>query len=80
MAPKTSSFDNIRTRHIRISCLTDPDRRNALSEEMLAVLADAFDQASDNPDSAGNHSGCRWSCFLLEAADLKQMSAARQRC
>ena len=30
--------------------LNDPDRRNALSEEMLAALGDAFDQVGDNPD------------------------------
>ena len=57
--------------------LNDSDRRNALSEEMLAALADAFDQASDNPDVR---------VIILAAAgpvfcsghDLKQMSAARQ--
>ena len=57
--------------------LNDPDRRNALSEEMLAALADAFDQAGDNPDVR---------VIILAAAgpvfcaghDLKQMTAARQ--
>ena len=57
--------------------LNDPDRRNALSEEMLAALADAFDQVRDNPDVR---------VIILAAAgpvfcaghDLKQMTAARQ--
>ena len=57
--------------------LNDPDRRNALSEEMLAALADSLDQAGDNPDVR---------VIILAAAgpvfcaghDLKQMTAARQ--
>ena len=57
--------------------LNDPDRRNALSEDMLAALADAFDQGGDNPDVR---------VIILAAAgpvfcaghDLKQMTAARQ--
>ena len=57
--------------------LNDPDRRNALSEEMLTALADAFDQAGDNPHVR---------VIILAAAgpvfcaghDLKQMTAARQ--
>ena len=57
--------------------LNDPDCRNALSEEMLAVLADAFDEAGDNPHVR---------VIILAAAgpvfcaghDLKQMTAARQ--
>ena len=57
--------------------LSDPDRRNALSEEMLTALADAFDQAGDNPHVR---------VIILAAAgpvfcaghDLKQMTAARQ--
>ena len=57
--------------------LNDPDRRNALSEEMLAALSDAFDRAGNNPDVR---------VIILAAAgpvfcaghDLKQMTAARQ--
>ena len=57
--------------------LNDPDRRNALSEEMLAAFADALDQATDNPDVR---------VLILAAAgpvfcaghDLKQMTLARK--
>ena len=57
--------------------LNDQDRRNALSEEMLAALADAFEWAGDNPDVR---------VIILAAAgpvfcaghDLKEMTAGRQ--
>ena len=62
---------------ILLLTLNDPERRNALSEEMLAAVADAFDRADANP-------GVR--VIILAAAgpvfcaghDLKQMTAARQ--
>jgi len=57
--------------------LNDPNRRNALSEEMLAALDVAFDAASANPDVR---------VVILAAAgpvfcaghDLKEMTANRQ--
>ena len=62
-----------------ILCLTlnDPNRRNALSEAMLAALGSAFDAASTNPDVR---------VIILAAAgpvfcaghDLKEMTAGRQ--
>ena len=62
-----------------ILCLTlnDPNRRNALSEAMLAALGAAFDAASTNPDVR---------VIILAAAgpvfcaghDLKEMTAGRQ--
>ena len=62
-----------------ILCLTlnDPNRRNALSEEMLVALSEAFDSVSDNPDIR---------VIILAAAgpvfcaghDLKEMTAGRQ--
>ena len=62
-----------------IWCITlnDPNRRNALSEAMLAALGEAFDAASTNPDVR---------VIILAAAgpvfcaghDLKEMTAGRQ--
>jgi enoyl-CoA hydratase/carnithine racemase len=57
--------------------LNDPDRRNALSEEILAALADAFDQAGDNPDVRVIILGAAGPVFCA-GHDLKQMTAARQ--
>ena len=57
--------------------LNDPDRRNALSEEMLAALADAFYQAGDNPHVRVIILGAAGPVFCA-GHDLKQMTAARQ--
>ena len=57
--------------------LNDPDRRNALSEEMLAVLADTFDRASDNPHVRVIIL-CSVGPVFCAGHDLKQMTAARQ--
>ena len=57
--------------------LSDPDRRNALSEEMLAAFAVAFDRAGDNPDVRVIILGAAGPVFCA-GHDLKQMTAARQ--
>ena len=57
--------------------LNDPDRRNALSEEMLAELADAFDQAGDNPDVRVIILAATGPVFCA-GHDLKEMMAGRQ--
>ena len=57
--------------------LNDPDRRNALSEEMLAALADTFDWAGDNPHVRVVIL-CGTGSVFCAGHDLKQMTAARQ--
>lgn len=57
--------------------LNDPNRRNALSEEMLAELGDAFDRAGDNPHVRVIILGAAGSVFCA-GHDLKEMTAARQ--
>ena len=57
--------------------LNDPDRRNALSEEMLAALGDAFDQVGDNPHVRVIILGAVVPVFCA-CHDLKEMTAARQ--
>ena len=47
--------------------LNDPDRCNALSESMLAALADAFEQASDNPVFESDHSWRGWADAFVRA-------------
>ena len=57
--------------------LNDPDRRNALSESMLAALDDAVERAGENPDVRVITLGAAGPVFCA-GHDLKQMTAARQ--
>ena len=62
-----------------ILCLTlnDPNRRNALSESMLAALGEAFDSASDNLDVRVIILAAVGPVFCA-GHDLKEMTASRQ--
>ena len=57
--------------------LNDPDRRNALSEAMLAALDETFDAASTNPDVRVIVLAAVGPVFCA-GHDLKEMTTGRQ--